>query len=92
MKGGDDYLKPKAFRSMARPLANFWKLTSLMTKSILFRVPGSETTGDTLEFENPTTVELQAEGEYKVFEDVKKIEVKKDGSFLKVVLKGNHGK
>ena len=85
MKGGDDYLKPKVFRSMAAPLANFWNLTTLMAKSILHRVPGTETTGDILEFSAPTTIELQAEGEYKVFENVKKIEIKKGKTCLKVI-------
>ena len=85
MKGGDDYLRPKIFRSMAAPLANFWNLTTLMTKSIFHRVPGIETTGDILEFSSPTTVELQAEGEYKVFENIKKIEVKKGETCLKVI-------
>ena len=85
MKGGDDYLKPKVFRSTARPLANFWNLFILMAKSILYRVPGTETTGDILEFEVPATIELQAEGEYKVFKDVKKIEIKKGETCLKVI-------
>ncbi len=85
MKGGDDYLKPKVFRSTARPLANFWNLFILMAKSILYRVPGAETTGDILEFEIPATIELQAEGEYKVFKDVKKIEIKKGETCLKVI-------
>ena len=85
MKGGDDYLEPKVFRSTARPLANFWNLFILMAKSILYRVPGTETTGDILEFEVPATIELQAEGEYKVFKDVKKIEIKKGETCLKVI-------
>ena len=85
MKGGNDYLKPKVFRSMAAPLANFWNLTVLMIKSIFHRVPGGETTGDVLEFTHPTTIELQAEGEYQVFKNAKKIEIKKGKSCLKVI-------
>ncbi|MBR2710186.1 hypothetical protein IKF02_00935 [Candidatus Saccharibacteria bacterium] len=85
MKGREDYLKPKVFRSTAKPLANFWPLFTLMTKSIFYRVPGDETTGDKLEFSNPTTIELQAEGEYQIFQNVKTVEVKKGTKCLKVV-------
>ena len=58
-----------------------------MVKSILFRTPGTDTKGDLLEFKNPATVELQAEGEYQVFKDVKNIEVKKGNKCLKVITK-----
>jgi diacylglycerol kinase family enzyme len=85
MKGGDDYLKPKVFRSMNRKLTSFPKLSVLMTKAIFSRTPGEETTGDVLEFLEPATVELQAEGEYRVFKDIKKIEIKKGDKCLKVV-------
>lgn len=85
MKGGDDYLKPKVFRSMNRKLTSFPRLFVLMTKAIFARTPGEETTGDVLEFLKPATVELQAEGEYRVFKDIKKIEIKKGDKCLKVV-------
>ena len=58
-----------------------------MTKSILFRTPGDDTKGDLLEFKDPATVELQAEGEYQVFENIKNIEVKKGNKCLKVITK-----
>lgn len=87
MKGGYDYRIPKKFRSMTDRLANFWRLSKLMTISILARIPGCETEGDILEFINPATVELQAEGEYRIFKDVKKIEVKKASKPLKVIKK-----
>ena len=86
MKGGEDYLKPEIFRSETDRLAtNLWRLTKLMTKSILSRVPGKDTKGDTLEFLEPSTVELQAEGEYKTFENVKRIEIRKTKKCLKVI-------
>lgn len=85
MKGGDDYLDSHKFRSMTDRLANFWRLTKLMIAAILVRTPGTETTGDTLEFIQPSTVELQAEGEYQVFKDIKTIEIKKGPKCLKVV-------
>lgn len=85
MKGGDDYLKPKMFRSYNCRLTSFWRISKLMIISIIKRTPGYETTGDLLEFISPATVELQAEGEYKVFKDIKTIEVKKDQKCLKVI-------
>lgn len=85
MKGGFDYRAPNNFQSMTDRLANLWRLTKLMTKSILKRTPGEPTTEDTIEFLKPSTVELQAEGEYKIFENVKTITVTKDGSCLKVI-------
>lgn len=87
MKGGDDFLKPEIFRSEADRLAtNLWRLTKLMTKSVLSRVPGKDTKGDTLEFVKPATVSLQAEGEYKTFENANKIEIRKPSKCLKVIL------
>ncbi len=85
MKGGEDYLKPKTFRSETDRLTNFWRLFRLMFLSIFVRVPGTETKGDVLEFVKPATVEIQAEGEYRVFRDVKKIEIRKAEKWLKVV-------
>ncbi|MBR2710288.1 50S ribosome-binding GTPase [Candidatus Saccharibacteria bacterium] len=85
MKGGDDYLDPHKFRSMTDRLTNFWRLFKLMVAAILVRTPGTETTGDILEFTKPATVELQAEGEYQVFKDVKTIEIKKVTKCLKVI-------
>ncbi|MBR5647532.1 hypothetical protein IKW73_01125 [Candidatus Saccharibacteria bacterium] len=85
MKGGDDYLKPKVFRSENCRLTNLWRLTKLMTASILKRTPGTETKGDKIEFLKPATVELQAEGEYRIFKNIKTIEVKKGKKCLKVI-------
>ena len=85
MKGGEDFLKPKVFRSETDRLTSFWRLFKLMWKSIWTRVPGSDTTGDELEFVEPGRVEIQAEGESRVFEEVKKIEIRKNGKCLKVI-------
>ncbi|MBR2836828.1 hypothetical protein IKE79_00550 [Candidatus Saccharibacteria bacterium] len=84
MKGGDDYLKPSVFRSKNLRTVSFPKLTALMIKSILKRTPGDETHGDVLEFLQPATVEVQAEGEYRVFKDIHTIEIKKSPRPLKV--------
>ena len=85
MKGREDYLEPKEFRSVVGRLTHFWRLFDLMAKSILDRVPGSPTTGDLLEFNQPSRVEIQAEGESKVFTDVQKIEIKKGTKWFRAV-------
>ncbi|RYC74628.1 diacylglycerol kinase family protein [Candidatus Nanosyncoccus alces] len=87
MKGGDDYLKPKVFRSENCRLTNLWRLTKLMVAAIFTRTPGTPTTDDILEFTNPATVELQAEGEYRTFKDIKSIEIKKGEKYIKVIHK-----
>ena len=87
MKGGDDFKKPYIFRSKALKTVSFPRLFILMAKSILHRTPGNDTKGDILEFKEPATVELQAEGEYQVFKDIKTIEVKKGNKCLKVIAK-----
>ena len=87
MKGGEDYKKPAIFRSKALKTISFPRLFILMAKSILFRTPGNNTNGDILEFKNPATVELQAEGEYQIFKNIKTIEVRKGEKCLKVITK-----
>jgi len=87
MKGGKDFLRPKIFRSKTDKLTSFPRLVKLMTASIFSRVPGTNTTGDTLEFKNPATVELQAEGEYHVFENIKTIRIEKTAKPIKIIYK-----
>lgn len=85
MKGGEDYRTPKIFRSETDCLTNLWRLIKLMTKSVFHRIPGSDTTGDVLEFIQPATVTLQAEGEHHTFNNIHKIEIKKGKQCLKVI-------
>ncbi len=85
MKGGEDYQNPTIFRSETDRLTGFWRLSKLLIKSVFSRIPGSETKKDVLEFLEPATVKLQAEGEYKTFQDIKKIEIRKGIKCLKVV-------
>ena len=87
MKGNDSFLSAKKFRHMTGKLVNLWNLTVLMVRSILRKVPGRDTTGDILEFVKPSTVEVQAEGEYQVFTNISKIEIKKSDKPLKVIMK-----
>lgn len=85
MKGGEDYRDPKYFRHQIDHLMNIHRLIKLMFKSVISRIPGSATDGDTLEFVSPSTVALQAEGEGKVFENTKIIEIRKSKKCLKVI-------
>lgn len=85
MKGGEDYKKPVVFRSKTDKLTSFWRLFKLMIKSIFLRIPGDDTRGDVLEFLEPATVEVQAEGEYKTFKGIHKIEIRKSKKCLKVI-------
>ena len=85
MKGGDDFLKPSVFHHETDRLTSFWRLAKLMLKSIFHRIPGTETTGDILEFIKPATTELQAEGEHTVLKNINKIEIRKGTTCLKVI-------
>ena len=87
MKGGEDYHDSKFFRSETDKLASFYRLMKLMLKSIFSRIPGSPTSGDALEFTNPATVTMQAEGESVKFENIKKITIRKSKKCLKVIEK-----
>ena len=87
MKGGEDYKDSKYFRSETDRLTSFWRLSKLMAKSILHQIPGSRTAGDKLDFINPATIELQAEGEYQTFKNIKTIEIRKSQKCLKTIKK-----
>lgn len=86
MKGGDDWQDSKVFRSETDRLTSFWRLFKLMIKSMLVRIPGGETKGDTLEFLEPGRVKIQAEGESLVFENMKKIEIRKAEKWVRVIM------
>lgn len=85
MKGGEDYRDPVFFRHETDRLTKFHRLMKLMLRSIFSRIPGTATDGDILEFSQPATVSLQAEGESQVFEGIHKIEIKKGKKCLKVL-------
>ena len=85
MRGREDYLDPKTFRSETEKTTNFYYLFKLMAKSILYHVPGSKTTGDILEFVSPANITIQSEGESQDFKNVKTIEIRKGPKCLKVV-------
>ena len=85
MKGREDYRDSEYFRSEIDYLVSFYRLSKMMVKSMLTRIPGSLTTKDTLEFLQPATVVIQTEGEYHTCENIQKIEIKKSKKRLKVV-------
>ena len=85
MRGRENYQDPKSFQHTTRCLTSLWRLIQFMAKSILRCVPSTTTTGDTLEFINPATITLQAEGEHQVFKNVRKIEIKKHSRYLKTI-------
>ncbi|MBR3115871.1 acylglycerol kinase family protein [Candidatus Saccharibacteria bacterium] len=85
MRGGEDYRDSSYFRHETERLTSFPRLMNLMLHSIFSRVPGSATSGDILEFENPSSVMLQAEGESIKLKDAHRIEIKKGTKCLKVI-------
>ena len=87
MKTRPHYKKSKMFIRFVGKLVSFPRLCDFMAKSMFVKVPGQVVDGDTIQFLNPATVELQAEGEYKTFENVSKIEIRKAKTPLKVVMK-----
>ena len=87
LKSTPYYQNPHTFLHETDRLTNFWRLSKLITKSIFFRIANTETTYDKIEFLEPATIELQAEGEYKVFKNIKQIEIKKSDKFVKVIHK-----
>lgn len=89
MRGGKNYLKTDEFRSTTQRLGRFWRLVWFMMKSILWRVPGTDTSEDIIRFTEMGVVEIHAEGEYERLEGVRKIVVRKRGKSLKVVMNDN---
>ena len=80
MRGGRAYLDPQNFWLSTARLGSFWRLVWFMLRSILHRLPGQATSVAQLEFAQPVSLELQAEGEYQKFTEVRKIEVRKVGA------------
>lgn len=86
MRGKNKSFEPAAFSRKIGKLTSFVRLVWFMGRSILFRVPGEIVqNSDTIEFLAPATVEIQSEGEYKIFEQTKKIELIKNKRYIKVV-------
>ncbi len=85
MKGGDWYLEKDGFGSGTYQLRKFWNLFKFMWKSVFAKVPVAETKEDRLEFVQPASMEIQAEGEYQRLNNVNQIVVRKAKTGFKVV-------
>ena len=85
LRTGDNYKDPVVFHSKTCPLVNFWYLIQYVARGVLFRLPATKTTGDTLEFKHPITVEIQAEGEFTICKNVHQIKIRKGQKCLKVI-------
>jgi hypothetical protein len=68
-------------------MTKFFKLIRMMMKSMFKQVPGMESDYDRLVFDKPVKVMLQAEGEYKMLENVETIEVRKAAQPIYAVVK-----
>lgn len=78
MKGGNWYLEAGKFASRAKRLRWLFGLLKFMFRSMTKGMPLAETEGDVLEFEKPTEVMIQGEGEFAKVKG-KRIEVRKQG-------------
>lgn len=85
LKSGGNYHDEKIFHRYVGKLTSFWRLARFMIRGVMCGVPGEKTAEDVLEFVKSSRVEIQAEGEYKVFANVRKIEIKKGEKYLNVI-------
>lgn len=87
MRGKKSFLNAKNFESGTARLGNFWCLCWFMVRSIFCHVPVTTKDCDVLRFENGANIEIQAEGEYKYFERVKTVEIRKYDQPICAILK-----
>lgn len=87
MKGEKMITKRKEFLSSMGRLTRFWKMVGFMLKSVFKKVPADVTEYDSLLFEKPAELMLQAEGEYVKLDKVSKIEICKSNRPLRAVMK-----
>ena len=86
MRGGKWYLDPQEFQGSVMRLGSFWRVGWMMLTSIFRRVPGETTRGDRLDFVEPSSVVMQAEGEHEKLTGVERIEVRKAQRGIRVVM------
>ena len=90
MRGGKWYLDPQEFQGGVMRLGSFWRVGWMMLTSIFRRVPGETTRGDRLDFVEPSSVVMQAEGEHEELNGVERIEVRKARRGMRVVMSENY--
>lgn len=78
MKGGNWYLEAGKFGGGVKRLRGLFGLLKFMFRSMTKGMPLVETEGDVLEFEKPTEVMIQGEGEFAKVKG-QRIEVRKQG-------------
>lgn len=88
MRGGDWYLKERAFGSGAVKLNRFLGLMKFMMRSMTKGMPLRETEGDRLEFAEEAEVMMQGEGEFRRVK-AKRIEVVKNSKGVISLIPGN---
>lgn len=88
MRGDKCYLQGENYLSTTVNLSNLPRLSLFMTKSMFGHVTKNYSHQDIIKFATPTTISIQAEGEYQQLHDVKTLEFKKSKKPLHVVTKG----
>lgn len=87
MKGGKYYSNENYFLSNIGCMTKFFKLIPMMLRSMFRQVPGIESDYDCLILSKASKIMLQAEGEYKMIDNVKTIEIEKTAAPMMVVMK-----
>ena len=87
MRGSNYFMQSESFLSYNGRMDRFFSLCWMMLRSILKKIPGTESDYDCMVFSKPAKVMIQAEGEYKKLGDVKIIEIAKSKKPLLVVMK-----
>lgn len=87
MRGGKYSEQKDCFLSATGVMTKFWPLAIMMLRSILKRIPGEESNYDCLIFRRPAKMMFQAEGEYKMIENVSMVEVRKSEKPLLAIMK-----
>ena len=87
MKGTNTSGRSKSFLSMTGQMTKLRKLTPMMMRSVLKKIPGTESEYDCLVFPEASEIMIQAEGEYKKFAGIRTVEIAKTEKPLLVVAK-----
>lgn len=77
MKGGDWFLAKEGFVSSVKNLRGIAGVTRFMIGSIFGEIKGERTLVDEISFDREVSVEIQAEGEYRKLERVRKVKIMK---------------
>ncbi len=87
MRGGKYCQDKDMFLSATGKMNRFWHLAVYMLRSIFRKIPGTESDYDCLVFRKPSKMMFQAEGEYKMIDQVQMVEVKKSERALLAIMK-----